>query len=316
MYENHERLLLLNFPERRYKNVLSAMEAILASTNLMEFFKSDADALPEGQKHSIAFRRLEHGRYARFHNIFKMSVPVLCIPHLNRHDLLHRCIASIDYPVDMLLLVQNGRDEETQIEQVLSLLQSVPVGHFTHIRGPNLGCAASWNYAMIAFPASPWWMFVGNDVQFTPGAMQTMAETAEANHLDVAAIFANVGHSCFIQTRRGTEKVGLFDFNIHPAYTEDSDWMWRMIQSGERHLDTAARVVHGAPGMPGSSTIYSDVKLRDQNERSHSNNFAYYIRKHGGMPGQEVYKSPFNMGGSVADLRYEPETRARNIWTI
>jgi GT2 family glycosyltransferase len=246
-----------------------------------------------------------------------MSIPVLTIPHLNRPDLLHRCIASIDYPVETLVLIQNGRDEDTRIADILALLQSVPVGHFTHIRGPNLGCAASWNYAMIAFPQAPWWMFVGNDIQFCEGTMKIMAEGAAEWHGALAALFANAGHSCFIQTRRGTENVGLYDWNIHPAYTEDCDWMWRRECAREVYLDVeGARVVHGEPGCPGSCTIGSDVKLRDQCHRTHGNNFEYYRRKWGGMPGQEQFKTPFDKGGPVNELVFDPETRASNVWTI
>lgn len=244
-------------------------------------------------------------------------IPVLTIPHMNRPDLLRRCIQSIDYPVGDLVLIQNGRDQDTEIEFVLRLLQEVPVNRFTHIRGPNLGCSASWNFAMIAFPAAPFWMFAGNDVEFHPGTLFKMYSAARDHGDEYAIMFGNLGHSMFIQTRRGTRRVGLYDWNIFPAYCEDCDFMWRVRCAGEKHLDVeGATATHGTPDMPGSCTIHSNQRMRDENHRTHGNNFDYYRRKWGGMPGEEQFETAFNDHFPENSLIFDPDMRARNIWSL
>jgi hypothetical protein len=35
-------------------------------------------------------------------------VPVVVIPVLNRYDLLERCIDSLDFPVDKIIIIDNG----------------------------------------------------------------------------------------------------------------------------------------------------------------------------------------------------------------
>lgn len=160
-------------------------------------------------------------------------------------------------------------------------------------------------------------MFVGNDVEFHPGTLAKMDTAAQQHHLTHAALFGNLGHSMFIQTRRGTQHVGLFDWQIHPAYCEDCEWMWRLNCAGERYIDVeGATATHGTPDMPGSCTIHSDPRMRSECHRTHGNNNTYYERKWGGPPGKEVYRSPFNNGGSVTTIDYDPEIRAKNVWNL
>ena len=43
-----------------------------------------------------------------------MSIPVMIIPVLNRFDLLRKSLASIDHPIDEILIMNNsGVDSET-----------------------------------------------------------------------------------------------------------------------------------------------------------------------------------------------------------
>src|ERR1700760_3299001 len=150
-------------------------------------------------------------------------IPVLAIPHLNRPDLLRRLVESVDYPVRDFAVIQNGPDKDCEIEFILSLMQKIPHHRFHHLRGPNLGWAGSVNYALTAFDA-PYWMFANNDIAFAPGTLAKMDKAAREHHLDSAALFGEHGHSYFIMTRRGVNKVGLYDYGYHPAYLEDVDW--------------------------------------------------------------------------------------------
>jgi hypothetical protein len=40
-----------------------------------------------------------------------MSLPLLSIPVLNRYDLLERMLDSIDYPIDEILIINNGKEK-------------------------------------------------------------------------------------------------------------------------------------------------------------------------------------------------------------
>ena len=39
------------------------------------------------------------------------SIPVLIIPVLNRYDLLDEALQSIDYPIDNILIINNGLEK-------------------------------------------------------------------------------------------------------------------------------------------------------------------------------------------------------------
>ena len=107
------------------------------------------------------------------------------------------------------MILQNGLDKDIEAEFLPPLLEKVKHERFWHVRGPNLGWAGSLNYVMMAFDA-PYWMFVGNDVEFCPGTISTM-DTAAREHQNECTqrIFANrTGIRYFIMTRRGCTKRG------------------------------------------------------------------------------------------------------------
>jgi len=242
-------------------------------------------------------------------------IPVLAIPHLNRPDLLHRCLRSIDFPVGDLVLIQNGRDEDTDIPEVLRVLQGVDHKRFTHIRGPNLGVGNSWNYAMLAFSAT-YWMFLGNDMYPADGDLERMHQAYTDFGDEFGFYFGGHGHSFFIQTSDCVDKLGLYDPSYFPAYLEDSDCMRRAHLLGIRYLDVPnINAIHGTPDMPGSCSINSDPSLREQNMKTHGNNFGYYVQKHGGLPGKETFQHPFNTPGIPWDyVQFKPSRRDANLW--
>lgn len=243
-------------------------------------------------------------------------IPILGIPILNRWDLLLRCVRSIDYPVNALMVIQNGSDDPDAMRELLAILQTVPVNHFHHVRTPNLGCGSSWNHVMLSVPAS-WWMFAGNDIRFLPGSLEKMARAADLFQHSHAAIFGNHGHSWFIQTKLGTRKVGLYDPNIFPAYLEDCDWMYRRQLTGIPYMDVDGAIAeHGQGHITGSATIYSDPRMRMENDRTHGNNHQYYRRKWGGPNGAEVFKTPFDSGAPINSITFDPELRDENVWRL
>jgi glycosyltransferase involved in cell wall biosynthesis len=245
-------------------------------------------------------------------------IPVLGIPHYNRPDLLDRCVASIDYPVDKLVIVQNGKNSDFP-HDLLWAHKNV-AKEIIHIKHPNAGVAGSWNEIIMLFP-SPWWMLVNNDIQFTPGDLEKMAGASWEGHEKYAALFGNHGHSFFAVTKRGIRNVGVYDPNLRPAYFEDNDWMWRCKCVGETTIDVpGVNAIHGEQvrgHMEGSRTINASPQLANENARTFDNNYRYYVAKTGGPPGQEKFLHPFNNPELRWNyLSYDPDICERQQWSI
>src|SRR4051794_21870778 len=102
------------------------------------------------------------------HPIFgkRLAIPVLGIPVLNRGDLLRRCLQSIDYPVELTVIVNNGDDAgvrntlhemvggslriDSSESRFSPLLYQRNDGSQVLVVTPetNLGVAASWNFIL------------------------------------------------------------------------------------------------------------------------------------------------------------------------
>lgn len=257
----------------------------------------------------------------------KQPIPVLGIPYYNRADLLRRCIASIDYPVANLVVVDNsnGRpvpEQERHPQRPASdalevqIAYSVPecVANIEVIRHPNAGVAGAWNEVIKFFPA-PWWLISNNDIQFAPGDLEKM-HLAVSREQMAGIVYGNHGASWFAITQHGVNTVGLFDENIYPAYLEDCDWSYRADLLGVRRCDCpGVRAVHGDGVLTGSCTVNANPELAAKNSRTHGGNFNYYRRKWGGLNGTEVFKTPFNdPPWPVWAWRFETETRAAQQW--
>lgn len=96
--------------------------------------------------------------------------------------------------------------------------------------------------------------------------------------------------SCFMVDKRLFEEIGPFDEQFEPAYNEDNDMHYRIKLRGKIALKTAsAKFYHY-----GSRTIKSDLELEQANIYTHGLNNMRYKAKWGGMPHQEVFKTPYN----------------------
>ncbi|MDA8146275.1 MAG: glycosyltransferase [Thermaerobacter sp.] len=97
--------------------------------------------------------------------------------------------------------------------------------------------------------------------------------------------------SCFVADARLLAAVGSFDENFRPAYFEDQDLLRRIRLAGAR-----VAVLRTAPYRHvGSGAIGADTALRADNDQLFPRNRAYYLRKWGGPPGEEVFRVPFGV---------------------
>lgn len=179
----------------------------------------------------------------------------------------------------------------------------------------NRGVAASWNEGIRRGWHNEALIIVNDDVAFYPGTIEKLAYSIRS-HKDVdliSAIESDTGETglhydgkpdfcCFvIRPIEFVDKFGWFDENFTPAYFEDNDMHYRIIAGGGTDaLRLDARVSHG-----GSVTQFKG-KGRDSEDRvvSHERfrlNRMYYVGKWGGPPGEEIFTTPFNRGGSIKD---------------
>ena len=211
-------------------------------------------------------------------------IPALIVPVLNRPDLLRRLIASIDFPVGDLLVIDNGH--------VVGDLQAVPHVQRLHVlRMPtNLGVPASWNLGIKALPFAPWWLIVNSDAAFIAGSLERFATEARRD-----ALVLSGGAPPWCAFALGDDvvaEVGLFDEGLFPAYFEDNDYQRRCMYHGYPVVQSAIPMHHD-----NSSTIRSDPKLAAANDRTFTANYGYYMEK--------VQRGDFGPGCWSLDTRRE-----------
>jgi hypothetical protein len=231
-------------------------------------------------------------------------IPVLIVPILTQPELLDRMLASIDHPVEQIVIIDNG-------DVAMLLTSPIVDGKFVPMSTiwlpHNIGVAASWNLGIKVTPLSPWWLIVNHDIEFGPGDLARLEE--QMNPAEAGVWLMN-GLASFAITRHTINSVGFFDEAIHPAYDEDLDFMRRADLLGCPRHETGFTGKH-----VGSATIYSDPVLRMFNGNSHAANDRYYAAKWGGdKQGGETFTTPFNRGGHMGDWRLDLETLRSNAW--
>ena len=219
-------------------------------------------------------------------------IPLLGVPVLNREDLAARMVASVDHPVEELLVVVNAPTDKRVIMATTILEAAQPNGNIgrTLFSFPsfNLGCGGSWNHIIRHRPAGPWWLIVNADIEFAPGDLANLDLAMHTNPM-VAHLFE---FGAFALNCATVDRVGWFDENLHPMYFEDNDYKRRMLLHGVPLMKVAGNTRHD-----NSSTIGSDQRLAARNQETFGLNAAYYLEKWGGPPGREVFTVPFDGAG-------------------
>jgi hypothetical protein len=144
-------------------------------------------------------------------------IPVLGFATLKRFDLADRLLASIDYPVEHLVIVDNSGTQSwtpTQPDNVKNLwLIRVPFG---------LGLVGAWNLIVKSTPHAPYWLLVNDDAHFAEGALEIIAQDADPDGLCFPHIVPD--WSCIVLGQKVVEEVGLYDERLYPLYFDDNDY--------------------------------------------------------------------------------------------
>lgn len=194
-------------------------------------------------------------------------IPILIIPVLNRHDLLTESLDAIDYPVEELLIINNGLETDYLYDGNKNI-NKVRVLNLPS----NLGVAGSWNLGIKLYPHAPFWTISSIDTIIPEGWIKKIIEMSGRDNF-----VYGWGHNFFTIGEDIVRKVGLFDEFIYPAYFEDNDYDDRLnlaglqdrIKSSGLELDTSK----------GSQTIHSNEKFMNRNSYTFEKNKDYYLAK-------------------------------------
>lgn len=191
-----------------------------------------------------------------------MSIPVMIVPILNRYDLLDSMLNSINYPIDNILIIDNGGSFKIEKENITVL--NMPA---------NLGLSASWNLGIKCYPHSKYWLFASADTVWAEDSLKQIDESSGSDKL----ILTDDSYGCFSVGENVIEKIGLFDEYFYPIYFEDNDFHERVA----RFCPENTIVSTGIKTKPdqGSQTINSDDKLKNKNHETFVKNQDYYKYK-------------------------------------
>lgn len=216
-----------------------------------------------------------------------------------------RLVDSIDHPVDKLCIVQNGSDPD-----VVAAIDDLRINkrqwiNSVYVERPfrNMGVSPAWNTIIKGFPECPYWLISNNDTLFLPGDLAKFNAAWQANQGAVITA-PNGAFSCFAIGPEVVAKVGLFDENIWPIYSEDLDYIIRMRRENVSLIPLNSEI---GEANNGSWTIRSSQSYRSANDITQARNGEYVSTKWG--PNHDL-EMPFgDLSRSNRDWWYDPYYR-------
>jgi GT2 family glycosyltransferase len=192
-------------------------------------------------------------------------IPVLGFLTYSRFDLADRLLASIDYPVENLVIVDNsGKREYSPVKPDL-------VKNLWFIQLPHgLGYGGGLNLIVKSTPFAPYWLLVNDDSVFAPGALEKIADQVDIEAINFLSIMPK--WSGFVLGEGAVLKAGLFDERFHPIYFEDNDYERRLENAGVK-----AKFIHAALQHDNSSTLNSG--FHSQNDLTFHRNHKLFDKK-------------------------------------
>ncbi len=253
-------------------------------------------------------------------NLTLKPIPVVGTAVVKSTVWVSRLISSIDYPVETFVIINNNGKKEINKELDLlaelkhEFIRNIVVCHMPS----NIGVAGAWNLIIKCFMNAPYWIIVNDDVSFGPGLLKEMHNACEADP-EIGIIHAyegdfNMGSwDLFLIRDHTIQNYGLFDENLYPAYTEDSDYIMRFIIKPVKNIVSLPYGYKHGLGekdqyyTEGRQTSKTSPELKEKLDKSNNMNIDYLSEKWGegwrmGCP----YKNPYNQeNNSLSHTTYD-----------
>jgi len=183
-----------------------------------------------------------------------MTIPVISVAVISSTYWVQRLIASIDFPVDNFAIYNNSENISIteDLEKIVKLNHPY-IKKFSLINFPhNIGLPAVWNLTIKCYIKSPYWLFVNDDVSFTPGFLEEMFNQAQDNEVGIVhggpGDFNDGAWDVFIIKDWVIQSHGLFEENCYPAYAEDVDYIMRIHNSPIKRITSINKVYYHGLG--------------------------------------------------------------------
>lgn len=198
------------------------------------------------------------------------------IPTLNRWDLLRPSLEQYtkDFPTAHIYVLDNGNQDKDFDHFTLTYLN----------KKENIGVAASWNeLCKVIFTTHNYALILNDDICLgkKEHEIRDIISRSTGKLLTTMKDF-----SAFILPKSTYREIGTFDENFK-CYYEDSDYCYRLRLHG----------FHSVRMMALTPVIYRECSTSNKEPAVHNwalQSKQYYIKKWGGMPGQEKFRRPFN----------------------
>lgn len=198
-------------------------------------------------------------------------IPILSIPVLNRYDLLDENLKLIDFPIEEILIINNGKEVYHPKRKDLNIrVLNLP---------SNLGMSGSWNLTIKLYPHAKFWVFSSVDTHWLPGSLKKIYHQSDKSRL----LCSTEGFSCFSLGENVVRQIGLFDEHFYPYVFEDDDYRERLFRYNENNIDKKLEFISNAvevsaPHGP-AQTIASDSSLLEKYQETLKKNKEYYKLK-------------------------------------
>lgn len=214
---------------------------------------------------------------------YKKLIRLLTALDNETHDEIEVCFSILD----------NGRNlSSSKWIESLSKIQS----NITIIEPPsNLGVSASWNLFMRQLGQC---IISNDDALFSKHDICMLLEAAKENPKTIFVGDQRSAWTVFwLNDPQTWLSMGGFDENFYPAYYEDDDAARRLKLANLPDIRIKLRDWYHDT----SSTLHEgSAKYQESHWASFQKNGNYYCQKWGGMPGSEIFTTPFNTPCSPA----------------
>jgi len=204
-----------------------------------------------------------------------MSIPLLCVPVLNRYDLLDKMLDSINYPIDKILIINNGKEEYVNKNKNLNVIV---------LKLPsNIGLSSSWNLAIKLYPNEKYWTFASADIRWQEESLKKIKQNSNSDSFCLSRSIRSDGNfnegvsAAFSIGENIVKVVGLFDENYYPIYYEYIDYNFRI---KNKNLESSIKYnIFDVYENDDAQTIKSDKNFFIKNLETEKNNKEYFNKK-------------------------------------